>query len=105
LLIVFMLRAHVHFVWLIAIAWSCGSPDSPGSVRIDAHVETPAGRELTPTVVFEAGRSGYRTYRIPALVALASGTLLAFAEGRVDSFADNGNVDLLLRRSADGGRT
>lgn len=98
------IRAHVHCLGLIAIAGSCGSPETP-SARVDAHVEVAGVRERPPTVVFEARRDGYHAYRIPALVALPGGTLLAFAEGRVDSFADNGDIDLLLRRSADGGRT
>ena len=35
----------------------------------------------------------------------ANGDLLAFAEGRVDGIKDNGNVDIVLRRSPDGGET
>lgn len=55
--------------------------------------------------VFEAGTNGYHTYRIPALAVTTRGTLLAFAEGRKDSSSDIGDIDLLLRRSIDGGRT
>lgn len=55
--------------------------------------------------VFQAGDGGYASYRIPALVRVASGTLLAFAEGRVDGPGDSGNIDLVMRRSNDGGRT
>jgi sialidase-1 len=43
-------------------------------------------------------------HRIPAVLYTAEGTLLAFAEQRHAS-ADHGNVDLVLKRSADGGRT
>jgi sialidase-1 len=56
-------------------------------------------------VLFAAGDGGYHTYRIPALVVSRSGTLLAFCEGRRFSSSDAGQIDLLLRRSADGGRT
>jgi len=97
-------RARIHCLGLVAVAWSCGSPDSPGSTRIDAEVGTIAVT-VAPAVVFESSRSGYHTFRIPALVALPNGSLLAFAEGRVDSAADNGNVDVLLRRSLDAGRS
>ena len=55
--------------------------------------------------VFESGIDGYHTYRIPALVTAANGDLLAFAEGRVDNEKDNGNIDLVLRRSSDEGET
>ena len=57
------------------------------------------------TTVFCAGADGYHTFRIPALVAAHDGTLLAFAEGRRDGPGDAGAVDLVLRRSADRGRT
>jgi len=55
-------------------------------------------------VLFSAGEGHYHTYRIPALVVSLGGTLLAFCEGRRFSPSDAGQVDLLLRRSSDGGR-
>src|SRR5215471_3322921 len=55
--------------------------------------------------VFTAGENGYHTYRIPALVATPRGTLLAFCEGRKAGRGDAGEIDLLLRRSTDGGKT
>jgi len=60
---------------------------------------------LTQLVLFRGGRGGYHTYRIPALLCGSDGTLLAFCEGRRDSASDAGTIHLLLRRSADGGRT
>jgi sialidase-1 len=57
------------------------------------------------TDLFVAGEGGYHTYRIPALIATAKGTLLAFCEGRRNSRSDSGDIDLLVRRSTDGGRT
>jgi sialidase-1 len=62
-----------------------------------------------PTVEFQdlfvSGDGGYHTYRIPALAVTTRDTLLAFCEGRKHSRADAGEIDLLLRRSLDGGRT
>lgn len=55
--------------------------------------------------LFVHGEGGYHTYRIPALAVAPGGTVLALCEGRRDSRADSGQIDLLLRRSADGGRT
>ncbi len=55
--------------------------------------------------VFTSGEGGYHTYRIPALVRSEKGTLLAFCEGRRGASSDWGDIDLLLRRSRDGGRT
>ncbi|MFJ9036148.1 exo-alpha-sialidase [Streptomyces sp. NPDC102406] len=57
------------------------------------------------SVPFRAGQDGYASFRIPAVVATHDGTLLAFCEGRVASAADHGDIDLVLRRSTDGGRT
>ena len=55
--------------------------------------------------VFVSGRDGYHTFRIPSVVATSKGTLLAFAEGRKAGRGDAGDIDLVLRRSADGGAT
>ncbi|EPD58831.1 sialidase family protein [Streptomyces sp. HGB0020] len=57
------------------------------------------------TIPFRAGREGYASYRIPAVVTTARGTLLAFCEGRVTSASDHGHIDIVLKRSTDGGRT
>ncbi len=55
-----------------------------------------------------------RDSRIPAVVTTRTPTtpvttpaptLLAFCEGRVDSAADHGHIDIVLKRSTDGGRT
>ena len=54
--------------------------------------------------VFVAGRDGYKSIRIPSVVTMKSGAVLAFAEGRAAS-ADQAANDLILRRSTDGGRT
>lgn len=51
------------------------------------------------------GAGGYFCYRIPALVVCRSGRVLAFCEARRDSCHDYGKIDLMLRRSDDGGLT
>lgn len=55
--------------------------------------------------VFVGGRDGYHTYRIPAAIRAKDGTLLAFCEGRKTNASDRGDIDLVLKRSSDGGRT
>ncbi|MFC3578029.1 sialidase family protein [Streptomyces yaanensis] len=57
------------------------------------------------SVPYVSGRGGYDTYRIPATVTTATGTVLAFAEGRHDGVGDSGDIDVVLRRSLDGGCT
>jgi sialidase-1 len=63
------------------------------------------GASLPQIDVYRAGEGGYQSYRIPSLIATKKGTLLAFCEGRKNSAADSGDIDLLLRRSFDGGKT
>lgn len=55
--------------------------------------------------LFVSGADGYKSYRIPSIITTQKGTLLAFCEGRKNSAADAGDIDLLLKRSTDGGRT
>jgi Neuraminidase (sialidase) len=54
--------------------------------------------------LFEANTGGYAHYRIPGLVATRKGTLLAYCEARKGSRSDWGTIDILIRRSADGGK-
>jgi sialidase-1 len=55
--------------------------------------------------LFLRGRSGYHTYRIPALAVTTRSTVLAFAEGRKNSGGDAGKIDLFVRRSTDNGKS
>jgi len=57
------------------------------------------------TEVWTSGQGGYESYRIPSLIRANDGTMLAFCEGRVDGSADSGDIDLVMRRSTDEGRT
>lgn len=55
--------------------------------------------------VFKNNTDGYSCFRIPAVTLTKKGTVLAFAEGRKNGCSDTGNIDLVLRRSTDGGKT
>lgn len=55
--------------------------------------------------VFESGKDGYASYRIPAIVKNKNGDLIAFSEGRVDHAGDYGNVDIVYKVSSDNGKT
>ena len=57
------------------------------------------------TDLFVSGTLGYHTYRIPAIVVTKCGTVLAFCEGRKGSSSDTGDIDMLVKRSTDGGTT
>lgn len=54
--------------------------------------------------VFQSGADGYRSFRIPAIIKFQN-QLLAFAEGRVHGAGDFGNIDIVMKRSRDLGRT
>ena len=55
------------------------------------------------TDVYTSGDAGYHTFRIPAVIATGKGTLLAFAEARRAGAGDAGDIDLVVKRSVDGG--
>ncbi len=56
--------------------------------------------------VFKSGdHPKYLCYRLPSLVVSARGTVLAVCEARRTAGGDWAGIDLLLRRSFDGGRT
>jgi sialidase-1 len=61
--------------------------------------------EPVETDVYVAGQDGYHTFRIPSVILTAKGTLLAFAEARRAGRGDAGDIDLVIKRSADGGAT
>jgi len=60
-------------------------------------------RNQTTTTVFEAGKDGYKVYRIPAIIRCANQDLLAFCEARQGG--DASEIDLVLKRSKDHGKT
>lgn len=87
------------FSWLLVLGVS-GAPgcrQAGEATRISAPPQT--------VVVWESGAGTYHTYRIPVVIAASDGTLVAFSEGRVGGQGDAGDIDLLARRSTDGGRT
>lgn len=63
------------------------------------------GQPLEKTVVFRSGEEGYAIFRIPAIVRHTDGSLLAFCEGRRNGGADFGDIDIVMKRSSDQGRS
>ncbi len=55
--------------------------------------------------LFVSGTEGYRFFRIPAIVVTNEGTVLAFCEGHKLHMFDSGDIDIVMRRSFDGGKT
>ena len=57
-----------------------------------------AQKEVT---VFESGKEGYASFRIPSVIKLPNYKILAFAEGRVNGGADFGNIKIVLKTEYD----
>lgn len=55
--------------------------------------------------VFVSGTEGHKSYRIPAIISLPNNDLLAFCEGRVNGAGDFGDINIVMKRSSDGGKT
>ena len=55
--------------------------------------------------VFISGKESHKSYRIPAIISLPNGELLAFAEGRVHGAGDFGDINIVMKRSSDKGKT
>ncbi len=87
--------------------WQKGQMPYIASVRFKIEELDAIAGETGPkqTNVFISGADGYHTYRIPAVMVTNKGTLLAFCEGRNTGRGDSGDIDLLLKRSGDGGKT
>ncbi|MER6089852.1 sialidase family protein [Streptomyces bluensis] len=91
----------------LAVAALLVSPGPAGAepARVAAGAE-PATGQFDQQVLFKASQDpGYACFRIPAIVRTTKGTLLAFAEGRVLNCGDAADIDIVVKRSTDGGRT
>jgi len=85
------------FGWGLAVVAASGAA---AAGRVHSPPSGPQYRE-----VYVAGEGGYPLYRIPSLIATPKGTLLAFAEARRSGAGDAGDIDLVVRRSRDGGQS
>ena len=54
------------------------------------------------TTLFEVGYDKSAAYRIPSLITTDKGTVIAGIDKRNDGFADQGNIDLAIRRKESG---
>lgn len=96
------MRAHRLTITLATL----GAVAVATTVGIAAYGDGPPGSpRYVSSVPFRAGEDGYDTFRIPSAVLTREGTLIAFAEGRVGGAGDSGHIDVVRKRSTDGGRT
>ncbi|MFE9022499.1 exo-alpha-sialidase [Streptomyces sp. NPDC007808] len=95
-------RARLRAALVAALA-TTATAAAPGPAQSQPTARVPPFEQQ---VLFRAGQDpGYACFRIPAIVRTADGTLLAFAEGRVLNCGDAADIDIVLKRSTDGGRT
>ncbi|HEY0191797.1 MAG TPA: sialidase family protein [Kofleriaceae bacterium] len=108
------MMTHRSFALAISLSVAACATTAPG----DERDELVAGAEqgviadgvISPFILFK-GNTGngstevHHSYRIPAIINAGKGRLIAVAEGRVDSAADYGNINLVMRRSTDNGAT
>ena len=116
----------IRFALMLLFCWTCTATvayceppakaeNQPTKVKKDTFFKlgkwksppTPAQMGLEPpskVFVFTSELEGYQVCRIPALVASNKGTLLAFCEGRSTVY-DFSDIDTVLKRSFDGGKT
>ncbi|MEV8290548.1 sialidase family protein [Streptomyces niveus] len=97
-------------VGLALVMAGCRMGSGTGSAGAAGAGAGAAAGECGAVDVFVSGRDGYDTFRIPAVVAVREpgagrAVLVAFAEGRRLGKADHGDVDVVHRRSYDGGCT
>lgn len=83
------------------------NPVTAAATQTPATATDPAtAPSFAQQVLFKAAQEqGYTCFRIPAIVKTLDGTLLAFAEGRVLNCGDTADIDVVLKRSTDGGLT
>ena len=91
-------RTLPRIAWLFAAIIMLSHP-------LKAQNRSASSSEPVGKPIFISGTNGYHTYRIPSIAVTNKGTVLAFCEGRMYSRRDHGNIDLLLKRSIDGGKT
>ena len=112
------------FIIMLSLVLSSCEPDKPESYRPDKEQQTPEQPGDDPSVtpdlpsqpgsgsvdiltsqIYKQATDGYHTFRIPAMVKTETGTLLCFAEGRTNSSDDLGDIDVVVKRSTDNGKT
>jgi len=88
---------------MVLLTTSVKAQFAGGSGTVDDPFQIATIEQLQQVRYYE---SEYSAYRAPALVVSNEGTILAFTEGRIGTWQDDGAMDdIILRRSTDGGKT
>jgi sialidase-1 len=84
--------------------FSKGALKQIASVALLSFAADAAPPLLTKTKLFQGDEGGYKLYRIPGVVVTRKGTILVYCEARRHSGGDWDTIDILMRRSTDGGK-
>jgi sialidase-1 len=77
-----------------------------GSFGILSLLWTPQWAEgLQPQAIFTPGEEPGRGYRIPAMIVLPGNIVLAFSETRINAMSDLLDINIVMKKSLDGGET
>lgn len=105
-----MIRATMKVYWVLMCCLlyaliSCGGTESEDGTAPQKPPQ-PGQTDNGFNYLFKENTGSYEIYRIPAIVKAKTGTVLAFAEARKKrSNGDSGDIDMVLKRSGDGGKT
>ncbi|MGV3502814.1 MAG: sialidase family protein [Adhaeribacter sp.] len=89
---------------VLLLVFSCkGSDQSDDGAKPKPEPQPPTSSGLN--YIFKERSEGYACFRIPAILKARDGALLAFAEARKANCKDEGDIDLVMKRSTDGGKT
>jgi sialidase-1 len=81
-----------------------GSAPEGGADGVDVHLQP---QDHSSQLLFDPATDelnvSYHSFRIPSIIRTNAGTLIAFAEGRVCTASDYGNINLVYKRSFDHG--
>ncbi len=81
-------------------------PEHEATKQKETETETPEGVMKTEDEkLFYKDYDGSVSYRIPSLITTSNGTVIAGIDKRQSGAADTGNIDAVIRRSLDGGKT
>ena len=87
------------------LLWLLTSGTFYGDFPVINASETTVSPGFVQQTLFQSRDDGYYCYRIPSLLVTERGTILAFAEARRTNCNDHGDVDLVVKRSTDAGRS
>lgn len=80
--------------------------DSEAEAAVTAStIESKPADGTTKAQPFKAGTGGSQNFRIPAMVTLSDGTIVAATDARWDTTTDGHGLDTIVSRSKDGGAT